>query len=81
MVEPRRILGALRLSLFSIRDQEDGGANKDSHGFARRSKRIRVFNNHARANAAANAIMLLQELGQDVRPGEALLSKFPELGM
>jgi uncharacterized protein YecE (DUF72 family) len=44
-------------------------------------KAFALFNNHARANAPANAIMLSQEL--DVRlkamPGEAMLEKFPEL--
>ena len=39
------------------------------------------FNNHARANAAANAIMLSQELGLRLKamPGEAMIAKFPEL--
>jgi len=45
----------------------------DEKGFA-------FFNNHVWANAAANAIILLQELGQDVKLGEALKSKFPQLG-
>jgi uncharacterized protein YecE (DUF72 family) len=39
------------------------------------------FNNHARANAAANAIMLSQELGVRLKamPSEAMVSKFPQL--
>jgi uncharacterized protein YecE (DUF72 family) len=39
------------------------------------------YNNHARANAAANAIMLSQELGVRLRtmPSEAMLHRFPEL--
>jgi uncharacterized protein YecE (DUF72 family) len=44
-------------------------------------KAFAFYNNHARANAAANAIMLSQEL--DVRlnamPPEAMVTKFPEL--
>ena len=40
-----------------------------------------VYNNHARANAPANAIMLAQELGVRLKamPAEAMLQKFPEL--
>ena len=40
-----------------------------------------VYNNHSRANAPANAIMLAQELGVRLKamPGEAMLEKFPEL--
>jgi hypothetical protein len=39
------------------------------------------YNNHARANAAANAIMLSQELGVRLKamPPEAMLQKFPDL--
>jgi uncharacterized protein YecE (DUF72 family) len=39
------------------------------------------FNNHARANAAANAIMLSQELGlrPKAMPDESMIAKFPEL--
>ncbi len=39
------------------------------------------YNNHARANAAANAIMLSQELGVRLKgmPPENMVSKFPEL--
>jgi uncharacterized protein YecE (DUF72 family) len=39
------------------------------------------FNNHARASAAANAIMLSQELGLRLKamPSEAMLAKFPQL--
>lgn len=44
-------------------------------------KGFAFFNNHARANSAANAIMLSQELGLRLRamPGEAMLATFPEL--
>jgi uncharacterized protein YecE (DUF72 family) len=44
-------------------------------------KGFAFFNNHARANAAANAIMLSQELGlrPKTMPSEALIAKFPEL--
>jgi uncharacterized protein YecE (DUF72 family) len=44
-------------------------------------KGFAFFNNHARANAAANAIMLSQELGLRLRamPNEAMIAKFPEL--
>jgi hypothetical protein len=40
-----------------------------------------AYNNHARANAAANAIMLSQELGVRLKamPPEAILQKFPDL--
>ena len=40
-----------------------------------------VYNNHAKANAPANAIMLAQELGVRLRamPSEAMLDKFPTL--
>jgi uncharacterized protein YecE (DUF72 family) len=40
-----------------------------------------VYNNHARANAPANAIMLAQELGVRLRamPSEAMLHEFPDL--
>ena len=39
------------------------------------------YNNHARANAAANAIMLSQELSVRLKamPPEAMVTKFPEL--
>jgi uncharacterized protein YecE (DUF72 family) len=44
-------------------------------------KGFAFFNNHARANAAANAIMLSQELGlrPKTMPSEVLIAKFPEL--
>jgi uncharacterized protein YecE (DUF72 family) len=44
-------------------------------------KAFAFFNNHARANAAANAIMLSQELGVKLKamPSEAMLASFPEL--
>lgn len=44
-------------------------------------KAFAFYNNHARANAAANAIMLCQELGVRLRamPPEAMLKTFPEL--
>jgi uncharacterized protein YecE (DUF72 family) len=44
-------------------------------------KAFALFNNHARANSAANAIMLSQELGVRLKamPSEAMLSKFPDL--
>lgn len=44
-------------------------------------KGFAFFNNHARANAAANAIMLSQELGIRLKamPSEAMLEKFPQL--
>ncbi|HWP59652.1 MAG TPA: DUF72 domain-containing protein [Candidatus Acidoferrales bacterium] len=40
-----------------------------------------VFNNHARANAAVNAIMLAQELNVPLRslPNEGLIARFPAL--
>ena len=40
-----------------------------------------LYNNHARANAAANAVMLSQELGVKLNgmPSEAMVSKFPEM--
>jgi uncharacterized protein YecE (DUF72 family) len=44
-------------------------------------KGFAFFNNHARANAPANAIMLSQELGLRLKamPSEAMLAKFPQL--
>lgn len=44
-------------------------------------KAFAFYNNHARANAAANAIMLSQELGVRLKamPPEAMVTKFPEL--
>lgn len=44
-------------------------------------KGFAFFNNHARANAAANAIMLSQELGLRLKsmPSEAMIARFPEL--
>jgi uncharacterized protein YecE (DUF72 family) len=44
-------------------------------------KSFALFNNHARANAAANAIMLSQELGVRLKamPSESMLAKFPDL--
>lgn len=44
-------------------------------------KAFAFYNNHARANAAANAIMLSQELGVRLQgmPPEAMVAKFPEL--
>jgi uncharacterized protein YecE (DUF72 family) len=44
-------------------------------------KAFAVFNNHARANSAANAIMLSQELGVRLRamPNEAMVAQFPDL--
>lgn len=44
-------------------------------------KGFAFFNNHARANAPANAIMLSQELGLRLKamPSEALIARFPEL--
>jgi hypothetical protein len=44
-------------------------------------KSFALFNNHGRANSAANAIMLSQELGVRLKamPGEAMVLKFPDL--
>jgi uncharacterized protein YecE (DUF72 family) len=44
-------------------------------------KAFAFYNNHARANAPANAIMLSQELGVRLRamPPEAMITKFPDL--
>ena len=44
-------------------------------------KAFAFYNNHARANAAANAIMLSQELGVRLKamPAEAMLASFPQL--
>jgi uncharacterized protein YecE (DUF72 family) len=44
-------------------------------------KAFAFYNNHARANAPANAIMLSQELGVRLKamPNEAMLEKFPDL--
>ncbi|HEY7163651.1 MAG TPA: DUF72 domain-containing protein [Candidatus Binatia bacterium] len=44
-------------------------------------KGMAFFNNHARANSGANAIMLSQELGLRLKamPSEAMVAKFPEL--
>jgi uncharacterized protein YecE (DUF72 family) len=44
-------------------------------------KAFAFYNNHARANAAANAIMLSQELGARLKamPPEAMLTNFPQL--
>ena len=44
-------------------------------------KAFALFNNPARANSAANAIMLSQELGVRLKamPSEAMVSKFPDL--
>jgi uncharacterized protein YecE (DUF72 family) len=44
-------------------------------------KGFAFFNNHARANAPANAIMLSQELGLRLKamPAEGMLAKFPQL--
>jgi len=40
-----------------------------------------LYNNHARANAAANTVMLSQELGVKLKgmPGEAMVSRFPAM--
>jgi len=40
-----------------------------------------LYNNHARANAAANAVMLSQELGVKLKgmPSEAMISSFPQM--
>jgi uncharacterized protein YecE (DUF72 family) len=50
-------------------------------GSGRVKKAFAFYNNHSRANAPANAIMLSQELGLRLRgmPAEAMVSKFPEL--
>jgi uncharacterized protein YecE (DUF72 family) len=44
-------------------------------------KAFALFNNHARANSAANAIMLSQELGVRLKAmaSEAMVSKFPDI--
>jgi uncharacterized protein YecE (DUF72 family) len=44
-------------------------------------KGFAFFNNHARANAAANAIMLSQEFGLRPKsmPDEAMIARFPDL--
>jgi uncharacterized protein YecE (DUF72 family) len=44
-------------------------------------KAFAFYNNHARANAAANAIMLSQELGVRLKamPAEAMVANFPQL--
>jgi uncharacterized protein YecE (DUF72 family) len=44
-------------------------------------KAFAFYNNHSRANAPANAIMLSQELGVRLKamPSEAMLEKFPDL--
>jgi uncharacterized protein YecE (DUF72 family) len=44
-------------------------------------KGFAFFNNHARANAPANAIMLSQELGLRLQamPGEAMVAQFPQI--
>jgi uncharacterized protein YecE (DUF72 family) len=44
-------------------------------------KAFAFYNNHARANAAANAIMLSQELEIRLKamPPEAMLEHFPDL--
>jgi uncharacterized protein YecE (DUF72 family) len=44
-------------------------------------KAFAFYNNHARANSAANAIMLSQELGTRLKamPAEAMLKTFPQL--
>ena len=44
-------------------------------------KAFAFFNNHVRANAAANAIMLSQELGLRLKgmPHEGMVAKFPEI--
>ena len=44
-------------------------------------KAFAFYNNHARANAPANAIMLSQELGVRLKamPPEGMVPKFPEL--
>jgi uncharacterized protein YecE (DUF72 family) len=45
------------------------------------NKAFAFYNNHSRANAPANAIMLAQELGVRLKamPSEAMITKFPEL--
>jgi uncharacterized protein YecE (DUF72 family) len=45
------------------------------------NKAFAFYNNHSRANAPANAIMLAQELGVRLKamPPEAMITKFPEL--
>jgi Protein of unknown function DUF72 len=44
-------------------------------------KALAFYNNHSRANAPANAIMLSQELGVRLKgmPSEAMVTKFPDL--
>lgn len=57
------------------------GKVKEAAGTAGVKKAFAVFNNHARANSAANAIMLSQELGVRLKamPSEAMVAKFPDL--
>jgi uncharacterized protein YecE (DUF72 family) len=54
---------------------------KDASNAPGVKKGFAFFNNHARANAPANAIMLSQELGlrPKAMPSEALIAKFPDL--
>jgi uncharacterized protein YecE (DUF72 family) len=58
--------------------QRHGGNMRSTPGV---KKAFVLFNNHARANSAANAIMLSEELGVRLKamPSEAMLSKFPDL--
>ena len=72
-----------RYDYFYSRDEVKriGERIKMAAGTPRIKKAFAFFNNHARGNSAANAIMLSQELGMRLKamPGEAMIAKFPEL--
>jgi uncharacterized protein YecE (DUF72 family) len=72
-----------RYDYLYSRDEIKGHAEriKTAASTAGVKKAFAFYNNHARANAPANAIMLSQELGIRLKamPPEAMVTKFPEL--
>jgi len=67
--------------LYSGLRSKNSRAHKTAMSTPGVKKAFAVFNNHARANSAANAIVLSQELGVRLKamPNEAMLLKFPDL--
>jgi uncharacterized protein YecE (DUF72 family) len=72
-----------RYDYLYSRDEIQGHAEriKTAASTAGVKKAFAFYNNHARANAPANAIMLSQELGVRLKamPPEGMVTKFPEL--
>jgi len=72
-----------RYDYFYSRDEIQQHAEKIKRavGTPGVKKAFAFYNNHSRANAPANAIMLAQELGVrlNAMPSEAMIAKFPDL--